>query len=465
MLRRRRLWLYLAGGLVVLAGAGVLVYFTLVKAPEDVRNDDVEFTEEEPAPPPPKARAETFVWPIYGYTPDRARYLPEGPAPPFRRIWQFNARDLLEYPPVLAKGTLYVINRSGTVFAVSAKNGSLKWQKKIGTENAASPAYANNRLYVPSFTDGLVALDARTGKKLWSKPIPDGTESGPLVKDGRIFLGSGTGKVYALNAKGGGEVWTHQADGPVKGALAFSEGRLYFGDYAGEVTAVRVDNGKPIWNTGTAGATFGRAGNFYGTPAVAFGRVYVGNTDGKVYSFSARTGDLAWTQTTGGFVYSAPSAAKVPGTKASVYIGSDDGNLYALDAKTGDVRFKFDAGGSIYGGVSTIGRIVYFSSFGGVALGVDAATGKRAFKLDSGRYASAISDGQRLYVTGYSSIQGYVPKGKPSQDEGGRDSRRPSGKGDRPSKAKDPTDGRVPDRGRKRRRKVPVPKEDRPVRR
>jgi len=96
-----------------------------------------------------------------------------------------------------------------------------------------------------------------------------------------------------------------------------------------------------------------------------------------------------------------------------------------------------------------------------VALGVDAASGKRVFKLDSGRYASAISDGQRLYVTGYSSIQGYLPKRK--RPEGQRDTtERP---GDRPSKTKDPTDGRVPNRGRKKRRRNPVPKEDRPVRR
>ena len=37
-------------------------------------------------------------------------------------------------------------------------------------------------------------------------------------------------------------------------------------------------------------------------------------------------------------------------------------------------------------------------------------TGRRVFKLSSGAFNPAISDGRRLYVTGYSSIFGLEPR-------------------------------------------------------
>jgi len=404
---RRRLP-YIAGAFIVSVGAAVAVYFAFVRAPGDVQNDDVEFVEE--APTKKKRASETFIWPFYGYTPDRARYLDTKIGPPFRGLWRFNAGDLLEYPPVLAKGTLFTLNRKGETFALDSRTGKLKWKRRIGNENAASPAWAANRLFVPSFTDGLTALNARNGKVQWNTDIPDGAESGPFIMDGIVYTGSGSGTVYALRARDGKKVWTYQADGPVKGALAYSNGNVYFGDYSGEVTALRAKDGAPVWNSSTSGASFSRAGDFYSTPAVAFGRVYLGNTDGKVYSFSAKTGELAWTKTTGSVVYGAPAVARVPGTKPTVYIGSNDGKLYALDARTGGERWQFDTGGQILGSTSVVGRLAYVSNFDGKTFGVDVASGKRAFMLDGGRYASAISDGRRLYVSGFSSVRALVPE-------------------------------------------------------
>ena len=410
---RRRLP-YVAGSFLVLVGAAVAVYFAFVKAPGDVVNEDVEFVDQAPKR---KQRPETFVWPFYGYTPDRTRYLEAKIGPPFQKLWSFKAGDLLEFPPVLAKGTLYVLNRRGVTYAVRAKTGEVKWRRRLGSENAASPAWDSGRLFVPSFTDGLTALNANNGKVQWTKDIPEGSESGPFVRKGVVYAGSGSGMVYALRARDGKQVWTYRADGPVKGALAYSDGRVYFGDYAGEVTALRASDGQPVWNSSTSGGSFGRAGNFYSTPAVAFGRVYVGNTDGKVYSFSAKSGELAWTQTTGSFVYGAPSVAKVPGTKPTVYIGSHDGNVYALDARNGAVRWSHGVGAPILGGTSVIGRVAYVSTFGGESFGLDVESGKEVFEFEGGRYASSISDGRRLYVSGYASVHALVPATRRAANE------------------------------------------------
>ncbi len=244
------------------------------------------------------------------------------------------------------------------------------------------------------------------------------------MADGRVYFGSEDGTVYALKAKTGRALWTHRASGAVKGGLAYSGGRLYFGDYAGRVTALRANDGAKLWEVGTSGRTLNRSGNFYSTPAVEFGRVYIGNTDGFVYSFAASSGKLAWRHGTGGYVYAAPAVARVPGTPPTVYIGSYDGNFYALDARSGDVRWKHDAGGRISGAPTVIGRVVYFSELENkTTSGLDVRTGKRVFKLSSGAFNPAISDGRRLYVTGYSSLFAFEPR-KRSRERERRDRRR-----------------------------------------
>jgi outer membrane protein assembly factor BamB len=236
-------------------------------------------------------------------------------------------------------------------------------------------------------------------------------ESSPLVYKGSVVFGSEDGTVYAVRARDGKTEWTYRARGPVKGAVAARDGYLYFGDYAGEVTAVRARDGRRVWRTSTMGAALKRAGTFYSTPAVGFGRVYLGNTDGKVYSFSARTGKLAWSKSTGGYVYASPALAAVSGTPPSVYIGSYDGRFYALNARSGAIRWSYGAGGRISGAPTVIGRVVYFSELDGTSThGVDVKDGKRRFFFPAGAYNPAVTDGERLYLTGRKAQYALAPR-------------------------------------------------------
>src|SRR3954454_23110090 len=137
----KRRWPLVLAVVVVLAGIGGLItYNTWVKAPGDVTNEDAEFqdtTEQAPPPPEPepkkRKRGETFVWADFGYSPNRARYLEAKLTPPFKPIWKYRGdRQLIEFPPVLAKGVLYLVRNDGVAVALSAKTGNIKWQRRIG---------------------------------------------------------------------------------------------------------------------------------------------------------------------------------------------------------------------------------------------------------------------------------------------------------------------------------------------
>ena len=230
---------------------------------------------------------------MYGLNPARTRYLPaKGIKPPFRKLWRFTERPLLEFPPIYVGGKLYFVNNNGYAYALDADTGKVLWERRIGALNASSPTYYRHRLYIVNLVPGhIVKLDAKTGKTIWKKSLPGRAESSPVVVDRTVYFGCEDGNLYALSTISGDVRWATQLGGPVKAAPAYYGGRLYVGDYGGYMNAVDAKTGKLIWQSGSLGPGFGASGQFYSTPAVAFGRVYSGNNDGRVYSFDISDGD------------------------------------------------------------------------------------------------------------------------------------------------------------------------------
>jgi outer membrane protein assembly factor BamB len=395
-----------AGAIAIVAGA--VVGYELLKRPPDVHNPNATFKPEKPK----KEQRKTVSWPLYGYDRARTRYLPaKGMKPPFRKIWRYTERPLLEFPPTLAGGKLYLVDNSGHAIALDADTGKELWRRRIGRLNASSPAYYKHRLYIVNLVPGhVVKLDAKTGKIVWKRSLPARAESSPVVVGRSLYFGCENGYLYSLSTRNGNIRWATQLGGPVKSAPAYYGGVLYVGDYGGQMNAVAASNGDLKWQSGSLGQGFGTSGAFYSTPAVAFGRVYAGNNDTRVYSYDLKDGTLAWTYSTGGYVYSGPAVARTGHTGPTVYIGSFDGNVYALNAKTGEPRWIRSAGGSVIGSLTAVGNIVYAAEFGSTSTtGYAMKGGRTVFRYPRGTYTPVVSDGRRLYLVGYSSITALQP--------------------------------------------------------
>jgi outer membrane protein assembly factor BamB len=397
----------IAAGVIVVFGAGVLAY-ELLKRPADVHNENATFVPQKP----PKPEAKTVNWPMYGLNPARTRYLPAtGIKPPFRKLWRYTERPLLEFPPIYVAGKLYFVNNNGTAYALDADSGKVLWERSLGRLNASSPAYSKHRLYIVNLVPGhIVKLDAKTGKIIWKHSLPGRAESSPVVIGRTVYFGCEDGNLYALSTISGNVRWATQLGGPVKSAPAYYGGTLYVGDYGGYMNAVDAKTGKLKWQSGSLGQGFGTSGQFYSTPAVAFGRVYAGNNDDRVYSFDIKDGTLAWSYSTGGYAYSGPTVSTTRHSPPTVYIGSFDGNIYALDAKDGSLRWSHSAGGQVVGSLSSIGDIVYVAEFtNNTTSGFMMKSGRKVFSYPRGTYSPVISDGRRIYLTGYSSITALQP--------------------------------------------------------
>jgi outer membrane protein assembly factor BamB len=401
--------------LVLLGGAlAAYVFQKRYEARDIVGSSTVEFVPTEPETTPP-ARPDEEVWPFFGYDAERRK----APAlfkqePPYRAIWAFRARALLEFPPAIAYKRAYLANNSGRLFALDVRSGKVKWSFRARRCTASSPAVANQTvyqtfLYRPPCNAGgrrgldgeVVALNARTGKVRWRRRIGP-SESSPVVANGLVYLGDLRGNVYALRARTGRTRWTFRARDDVKGGVAVSGRRLYVGSYDGRVYALDARTGRLLWRASAQNRLGGR-GNFYATPVAAYGRVYIGNTDGKVYSYGATSGKIRWSQQTGSFVYSSPAV-----WRQRVYAGSHDKHLYCFDAATGRVRWRFRANGKISGAPTVINGLVYFSTIKGRTYALDARNAKRRWTWPDGQYTAAVADRRRLYVVGYSKLYAMV---------------------------------------------------------
>jgi outer membrane protein assembly factor BamB len=360
---------------------------------------------------------ERFAWPFYGYTKDHTRYFP-APAslrPPFKTMWARGGSALREFPPVLSDNRIFQLTDDGVLSAVDKYTGKTMWSQRLGQLSAAAPAVLGDTVYatVLSRTGGaegrVAALNATNGEIRWSRDLPSRSESSPLLDAGKVFFGSEDGTVYALDRRTGHTDWTYRAGGAVKASPTLKHGVLYFGDYSGHVQAISERTGRRFWLAGSEGALLG-SGTFYSTSAVVYGRVYLGNTDGRVYAYDASSGRLDWAYQTGAYVYASPAVTDAPGLGPTVYVGSYDGSFYALNARTGHVDWSYDAGGKISGSATIVGRYVYFADLGTHrSYGLGISTGHVAFKMDTGSFDPVISDGKRIYLTGYTGLYDLAP--------------------------------------------------------
>ncbi len=357
--------------------------------------------------------APAFVWPFYGYSLDHQRAFSSTLRPPYRRIWTFNSNGLLEFPPVISAGVLFQLNDNAVVNAVNAQTGQRVWYRKLGVLSASTPAVGNGAVYVTVLDGGdgngrVVALSAGDGHTLWQRELPSASESSPLLHDGIVYFGSQGGTVYALRASDGSTAWTYDASGSVKGSPTYWHGMLFFGDYGDQVHAISARTGQPLWSASGSDS-------FYATAAVGFGRVYIGDTSGEMYAFDARSGNQLWEQQTGNDIYASAAVLNTSGLGPTIYLGSYDGTFYALDAGSGGIRWSYAAGGRISGSATIIGSIVYFADLGDRStIGLDLRSGHPVFNAGFGEFDPGISDGQRLYLSGYASLVGYVPAGAAS---------------------------------------------------
>jgi outer membrane protein assembly factor BamB len=110
--------------------------------------------------------------------------------------------------PAVAGGTVYIGDGGGTVGALNATTGDIRWTYTTAPDPTydttdpvdSGPVVTGRTVYVSTQDGRVYALDAATGRLRWAYTTGDAVGSSPAVAGGRLYIGGDDGMVYALGA-------------------------------------------------------------------------------------------------------------------------------------------------------------------------------------------------------------------------------------------------------------------------
>ena len=204
-----------------------------------------------------------------------------------------NFGSLMVEAPSAGNGTVYATDDFGTLYAINATTGTLRWSSCCNYYSSASLSADGTELFVSGGPGGgfVYALKATTGAVIWSKYLDTCGESSIAVSGSMLYVGGCD--LYGLAAATGVIKWHSTMLGPdvmtpaVAGSLVIASAPSG-ANYAG-IAAFNSTTGKRIWFDNFAAAD---------PPTIANGVVYIDTAGGASLimlnsSTGAQLGSLA----------------------------------------------------------------------------------------------------------------------------------------------------------------------------
>jgi outer membrane protein assembly factor BamB len=280
-----------------------------------------------------------------------------------RQLWKRRTGGPVAATPAIAGGVLYVGSYDGKFYALDVRTGVPRWKFATGGERRfeakglhgmqpktqtiadpfdvylSSPVLGGGLVYFGSGDGSVYALDAVSGDLKWKFSTGDVVHASPAYADGVVFFGSWDSYFYAVDALTGKEKWRfHGGEDPVmhnqvgfQSSPAVVNGVVYTGCRDSNLYAIDAATGKEKWHFNNGGSWV------ISSPAVTQGKVIFGTSDSSLYLvLDAETGKPIVQQQGKAYVFSSPSVAG-----KSVFIGILNGTLEARDLDSGTLLWEF----------------------------------------------------------------------------------------------------------------------------
>ncbi|MFE0098962.1 PQQ-binding-like beta-propeller repeat protein [Streptomyces sp. NPDC059009] len=321
-----------------------------------------------------------------------------------RLVWDQKAEGGLSAPS-LSGSELYVRDTSGSLRALKARSGAVRWSKRVGSTHIQFALVAiGDVVAVMGSRPDMTVHSARDGSLLWTAPRAD---SPPRVWRGNLVYDAG----YAIRCvtTGGSQLWNHDYGGPnlKPGPLITTDDTAVLVRGGNRLIVVSLRNGSLRWDRQlTDGLTLAET-------AVSGDTVIV-HDEGKLTAFDLYSGSKRWSTETPsgggtgpvsvrrGVVYAAAAglyacslatgkklwhARRGPGRSVlhcprvpELVFGHEYSELIAVRASNGSVAWRtvLDSGGAA-GSEKTIAAdsaLYGYADTGDVLACVDARTGR-----------------------------------------------------------------------------------------
>jgi outer membrane protein assembly factor BamB len=219
--------------------------------------------------------------------------------------------------PIAENKRIYIATSYGVVQAFD-QEGKAVWERNLEEGIFSSITYDNGLLYVGTDRSRVYAISARDGSVRWTCPTDSRIfTSSPKVYRGLLLVGCYSGSFYAIDARTGWLRWKFKADKPVLSAPAFSGDSVFFGSEDGVVYSLGVTSGRKLWEFHTKGVII--AG-----PQVSGNSVLIPSGN-SVWALDVGLGDLNWRE-------GLPSGINTPVTVVgnAAFVGLDNGDVVSI---------------------------------------------------------------------------------------------------------------------------------------
>lgn len=200
-----------------------------------------------------------------------------------------------------AAGKIFAVSGNAKVAAIDAVKGKLLWNKNISAIPVSAPISDGESVFVTTNDNKLYALSAKNGDLKWvvSAILRNTAILGaadPVIYQDNIFASFSSGEIYAINKKTGEVLWSQDLNisranssdfylNDIDATPIVKDGVVYSIGNGGLMMAIDVKNGNYLWKKELASITdFWLAKDF----------LYVINNDNKLLAIYKKTGGIKW---------------------------------------------------------------------------------------------------------------------------------------------------------------------------
>ncbi|MER3472798.1 MAG: hypothetical protein C4335_01930 [Armatimonadota bacterium] len=317
-----------------------------------------------------------------------------------RPLWTFRTGGSVKAQPVVYNGSVYVSSFDGTLYALDADSGKVRWKTFIGGTLVSAPAVTEEVVVVGSTSGTVACLRRRDGRVIWRTPLPPPVFASAGIVEDVVCTAAGDGKIYALSLQDGSRLWDFQTGMFVQSRIVPLQGMFVAGCWDNQVYALDARSGALRWKQ-----RFGRS--FYyapaiGSPATDGVRIVIPSNDGVLHAMRALTGEVLWELSSAqGNSFGYPSPLIEDGV---VYCGAlgARGLVYAVEVRTGQVRWVAETGRMMYdSGCASAQDALFTASVDGVVYWIEKRSGRvvQRYQLAEGHvFCVPASDGERFVI-------------------------------------------------------------------
>lgn len=264
-----------------------------------------------------------------------------------RLLWNAPVGDVVDSAPVYDGSRVYGQSWRREAFALSAVDGRRLWSFSYpdsGNDDhrQGGVARVSDLLLVPAWNGTLYALDAERGTLRWSHATPGPLRATPASDGERIYLPGGDGVLRAFDLSGT-LLWQGSAGAAQLAPLALATTGPVSLDRDGTLTALDR-NGQVLWQRPLSEPCF------YAGPCLAGDELFVATAAGNLWKIDARSGRIVWRKSGLGPVYATPLWLA-----GRLVVADNDGGVTLIDGASGRFLDRKELGAPIQGSPTQVG--------------------------------------------------------------------------------------------------------------